>query len=131
MSFEAGTIPLVSLPPSDFVPAGQGTVLLSEFSQKETLRTLRALDSGEADITLSYYPFVIGKQENLVDYILKRETVSRLHLRIDRSGEDYQIMDLNSTNGTIVRGRMLENNESVPLYPGDEVQIAKYRYRFE
>lgn len=92
---------------------------------------LKALDIGEADIALSYYPFVIGKQENMVDYMLDRDTVSRLHLRIDRIGGDYQIMDLNSTNGTVVRGMLLENNEAVPLYPGDEVQIAKYRYRFE
>lgn len=118
-------------PSSDFVPSGQGTVLLSDFTQKETLRKLRALDCGEADIVLSYYPFVIGKQENMVDHTLNHETVSRLHLRIDRIGEDYRIMDLNSTNGTTVRGRMLENNEAVPLNPGDEIQIAKYRYVFE
>lgn len=123
--------PSVLPPSSDFVPTGQGTVLLSDLSPKETVRMLKALDIGEADIALSYYPFVIGKQENMVDYMLDRDTVSRLHLRIDRIGGDYQIMDLNSTNGTVVRGMMLENNEAVPLYPGDEVQIAKYRYRFE
>lgn len=124
-------VPPTPLPASDFEPTGQGTVLLSDISPKEVARKLRALDSGEADISLSYYPFIIGKQENLADYILNHETVSRLHLRIDRMGEDYQIMDLNSTNGTVVRGRLLENNESVPLHPGDEVQIARYRYRFE
>lgn len=120
-----------SLPPSDFVPADRGTALLSEVAFKETVRRLRALDSGEADIIISYYPFVIGKQENLADYVLNHGTVSRLHLRIDRIGEDFQVMDLNSTNGTVVRGIMLENNEAVPLYLGDEIQIAKYRYRFE
>lgn len=127
----AASAPASHLPSSDFMPTGQGTVLLSDIAPKETSRKLRALDSGETDIMLSYYPFVIGKQENLADYILNRETVSRLHLRIDRVDEEYQIMDLNSTNGTAVRGTMLENNESVPLHPGDEVQIAKYRYRFE
>lgn len=121
-----------SLPPtpSDIIPTGQGTVLLSDFSPKETVRKLRALDSGEEDILISYYPFVIGKQENLADYILNRETVSRLHLKIDRVEEAYQVMDLNSTNGTMVRGVLLENNESVVLHPGDEVQIARYRYQF-
>lgn len=128
---EAGSDSPIPLPASDFAPAGQGTVLLSDFTPGENVRKLRALDGGEEDISLSYYPFVIGKQENLADYILNRDTVSRLHLRIDRMGEAYQIMDLNSTNGTVVRGRLLENNESVPLYPGDEIQIAKYRYRFE
>lgn len=118
-------------PSSDFTPTDQGTVLLSDTALKETVRKLRAMDSGEADITISYYPFIIGKQENLADYVLNHETVSRLHLRIDRIGEDYQVMDLNSTNGTVVRGTLLENNEAVLLYPGDEIQIARYRFRFE
>lgn len=125
------TKPPASLPPSDFVPGGQDTVLLSDLSPRETVRKLRALDEGEKDIAISYYPFIIGKQENLADYILSHDTVSRLHLRIDRQETEYQIMDLNSTNGTVVRGTLLENNESVALYPGDEVQIAKYRFRFE
>lgn len=125
------TKPSASLPPSDFVPGGQDTVLLSDLSPRETVRRLRALDEGEKDIAISYYPFIIGKQENLADYILNHDTVSRLHLRIDRMDTEYQIMDLNSTNGTAVRGTLLENNESVALYPGDEVQIAKYRFRFE
>lgn len=123
--------PPLSLPSSDFLPTGQGTVLLSDISSQEVMRTLRALDRDQADISLAYYPFIIGKQENMVDYVLNHESVSRLHLRIDRMGEEHQIMDLNSTNGTIVRGKLLENNEAVSLCLGDEVQIAKYRYRFE
>lgn len=121
----------VPLPPVDFTPSGQGTVLLSDFTQKETARVLRSLDKGGEDITLSYYPFIIGKQENMADYILNYETVSRLHVRIDRIGEVYQIMDLNSTNGTMVRGVLLDNNETAALHPGDEIQIARYRFRFE
>lgn len=119
------------LPPTDFTPNGQGTVLLSEIMKQETVHILRALDSGGEDIPISYYPFIIGKQVNLADYILNHETVSRLHVRIDRAGEEYRVTDLNSTNGTLVRGVLLENNETVFLYPGDELQIARHRYRFE
>ena len=39
-----------------------------------------------------YYPFIIGKQENLVDHVLNRETVSRLHLRIDQKAGHYYEM---------------------------------------
>lgn len=119
------------LPPTDFTPNGQGTVLLSDIMKQETMHILRALDSGGEDIPLSYYPFIIGKQVNLADYILNHETVSRLHVRIDRVGEEYRVTDLNSTNGTMVRGVLLENNETVLLYPGDEIRIARHRYRFE
>ena len=111
--------------------AGQGTALLADFTENNEQRMLRALDPGGTDIHLSYYPFIIGKQENLVDFMLDRDTVSRLHLKIDREGDNYRIKDLNSTNGTLLCGRLLENNEEAELHAGDEVCIARYRYRFE
>lgn len=108
-----------------------GTVLLADFSDSRKERKLRALESGMEDIALPYYPFIIGKHVHLADYQLDQEGVSRLHLRIDREGEDYYIQDLNSTNGTRWRGRLLENNERVRIDPGDEIEIAAYRYRLE
>ena len=112
---------------------GRDTVLLTDLGTEESknLHRLCSLDGESEDIVLSYYPFIIGKQENLVDYILQKETVSRLHLKIEQIEEEYFIQDLNSTNGTSVAGRMLENNEAARLHPGDEVCIARYRYRFE
>ena len=121
------------LPATDFVPAGQDTVLLTapEPEKKDKPAWLRSLDGEMEDISLTYYPFVIGKQKNLVDYVVDRETVSRLHVKIEKSGEHYIITDLNSTNGTSVNGVMLENNGSAYLSPGDEVQVSIFRYRFE
>lgn len=97
-----------------FLQQGSGTVLLNPGKDESEigLRLLRALDDGEPDIRIAYYPFIIGKQENLVDHVLNRETVSRLHLRIDQKDGHYYVQDLNSTNGTMVDGRMLENNET-------------------
>ncbi len=109
----------------------QGTVLLADLSADTGNRVLRALSAGVEDIPIAYYPFIIGKQENLVDYRLDRDTVSRLHLRIDRNGDEYEIQDLNSTNGTMLRGRVLINNETDKLQIGDEISIARFRYRFE
>lgn len=107
------------------------TVFLEDVREREGTRRLRALDPGMEDISIDYYPFIIGKQAKLVDYQLKKDTVSRLHLRIDREGDCYQAQDLNSTNGTCIGGRPLENNESALLQIGDEVQIADVRFRFE
>lgn len=95
------------------------------------VKRLTALDPGAEDIVIAYYPFIIGKQENLVDYVLHRETVSRLHLRIDRKEDRYYVQDLNSTNGTMAGGHMLENNEIMEIWDGMEISIAGERYRFE
>ena len=82
------------------------------------------------DILIPYFPFIIGKHEELVDYVLNRSTVSRLHVRIDREGEEYRITDLNSTNGTMVGGRLLEANETAGICTGDEICIADLYFTF-
>lgn len=80
------------------------------------------------DIVIPYYPFVIGKHRDLADYVLDRPAVSRLHLRIDREGEVYTVTDLNSTNGTMVRGALLAANETAEVRSGDSVVIADAAY---
>lgn len=120
------------IPYEDMRP-GQDTVLLADVSigNHPPLCRLCALDRELEDITIAYYPFIIGKQENLVDYLLNHDTVSRLHMRMDRDGDRYFVQDLNSTNGTMVAGRLLENNETVQIHHGDEICIARCRFRFE
>lgn len=109
------------------------TILLNGETNGATaqVKRLTALEPGTEDIVIAYYPFIIGKQENLVDYVLRRETVSRLHLRIDRKEDRYYVQDLNSTNGTMAGGHMLENNEIMEIWDGVEISIAGARYRFE
>ena len=107
-----------------------GTVLLAETHKNAEIRCLRSMEKGIDDIVIAYVPFIIGKQEGLVDCVLNRDTVSRLHARIDREGEEYKITDLNSTNGTIVGKRILETNECAVLTPGEEVYIANIGFVF-
>lgn len=109
----------------------QTVPLFSAEEGAENCRYLEPKEAGMERIQLPYFPFIIGKQEELVDYCLKEETVSRLHLRIDQEEGEYLVTDLNSTNGTAVNGRQLEANETVPIQPGDELLIAKIFYRFQ
>lgn len=106
------------------------TMLLLDLDEKRPVRKLVGLEVDIPDILISYYPFIIGKQENLVDFILEKDPVSRLHLRLDEQEGNYRITDLNSTNGTAVNGKLLENNETFGLKPGDEVEIANYKFKF-
>lgn len=106
------------------------TVLLTDGQAMSAGYYLEAMQPGIEDIAVTSFPFIIGKQSSLADYVLEKETVSRLHARIEEDNGTFRITDLNSTNGTRVRGRLLENNESERLQIGDEVQIAEWRYRF-
>ena len=107
------------------------TALLCGESPGEGVRRLRALDEDWEDIILPYYPFVIGKNKNLADYTLQKDTVSRFHLRIDDEGENYTVTDLNSTNGTRVNGKALDANETSLIKAGDEIYIADVGFIFE
>lgn len=107
------------------------TVLLSEASENKADYILKSSDNTVEDIKISYFPFIIGKQERICDYIIKSEMVSRLHLRIDKDrGEKFSIRDLNSLNGTKLEGRLLDNEEVAELSLGNEVEIADLRYVF-
>ena len=107
------------------------TVLLSDPSKDKAGYMLKSSDNTVEDIKISYFPFIIGKQERICDYIIKSEMVSRLHLRIDKDrGEKFSIRDLNSLNGTKLEGRLLDNEEVAELSLGNEVEIADLRYVF-
>lgn len=107
------------------------TVLLSERpGEGEEVRRLSALNGSDEDIVISYFPFVIGKHKDLADYVLLKDTVSRFHIRLDEDNGHYTVTDLNSTNGTRVRGRLLEANETTQLEPGDQIFMADCGYIF-
>src|SRR5207302_6823494 len=69
---------------------------------------------------------VVGRHPDS-DIFLNDITVSRKHAEFHRLGAQFWITDLGSLNGTYVnRDRV----EEVPLEPGDEVQIGKFRFVF-
>lgn len=103
------------------------TVVLNEKTE-ENMHRLEGASPEREDIVIPYYPFVIGKHRDLADYVLDCPAVSRLHLRIDREGEVYTVTDLNSTNGTMVRGALLAANETAEVRSGDSVVIADAAY---
>lgn len=106
------------------------TVLLTDTPEGKEVRYLRSVASDIPDASITYVPYLIGKQEGLVDYVIESETISRIHARIDCTDGEYQLSDLNSTNGTSVNGRILETNETVALKKGDEIFIANFAFIF-
>lgn len=109
--------------------SGADTAVLRGRQSGKGERRLVSLDGNET-IEIRYFPFLIGKQEGLVDYALGKDTVSRLHARIDRENDGYTITDLNSTNGTRVDGRLLQTNETASLPVGSEIYLANAGFLF-
>ena len=101
---------------------------MSVHPEAEECHCLTALHPEISSIEIPYYPFVIGKHKELADYVLDYKTVSRFHLRHDRTEGRITVTDLNSTNGTTVSGVLLAANETAELNPGDEVRIADLRF---
>lgn len=73
---------------------------------------------------------VVGKLEQASDVVLPLPTVSRVHARIRKTGENYYLADLNSRNGTSVNGRLLGADEEYLLQDEDQVDFAQARYVF-
>jgi FHA domain len=70
-------------------------------------------------------PVQIGREDNdLVPGIANHGNVSRLHARIERSGEALSVTDLNSTNGTFLNGRRLRPGVPTEARPGDLIRFA-------
>jgi hypothetical protein len=62
------------------------------------------------------------------DLVVPHASVSRTHARIQRRGGAYQLIDLNSTNGTFINDQPVHG--SVPLAPGSEVRLGEVSFIF-
>jgi len=51
--------------------------------------------------------------------------VSRKHAVIHRSGSEYTLEDLDSTNGTFINKKRIQSNAPQPFKPGDEIKLGK------
>lgn len=67
---------------------------------------------------ITHFPIVVGKLINEVDCRIDDPSISRMHVKINNKSGKMSILDLNSTNGTIVDG--------VRINPGEEIAIGLY-----
>lgn len=92
---------------------------------------LYALDKkNKKHITLSKFPFTVGKMAGCVDCALADESVSRIHARFEKAGDKVLLTDMNSTNGTYRNGLRMQPQETVEIEPGDEIRFGNLNYCF-
>lgn len=105
------------------------TVCLSSYpdTPRGILVYLGVEQLGDIPLELQTTRIGYGKE---ADARIEQDTISQMHARIDRDGDNYYIEDLNSTNGTYVNDELLVYKEKRQLKVNDLVCFANLRYRF-
>jgi hypothetical protein len=116
----------VQLPPP---PVIRPTVCLTSLEGKPRGFLLYQGRDQLEDISLSRGITCIGNGSD-ADILIDRDTVSKMHAKIDCENSSYYIEDLNSTNGTFVNEEPLAYKERRMLKTNDIVSFADIRYRF-
>lgn len=70
--------------------------------------------------------FLIGRSPEC-DMVLEATTISARHARIVRRGDQYELQDLQSTNGTFVGGAKIVSQK---LRADDRIRFDRYEFRF-
>lgn len=82
-------------------------------------------------ITVNSPNFVIGKEKKRVNYCISdNSSISRSHARIVKKGAQYYIVDMNSTNFTILNGAKLSANVETPLESGAKIRLSDEDFEF-
>ena len=77
-------------------------------------------------IPLERLPFIIGRAPES-NFVVPSPHVSKQHAEILLVGNEYQVRDLSSTNGTFVNGRPIAVS---PLANNSIIQVAHEEFRF-
>ena len=88
------------------------------------------INGREERFEINKSPFTIGKMAGTADAVIADRRVSRIHAAIRKNGGKYFLSDLNSTNGTCLNDRRLEQNEEAALEDGDLIKIANVMLQF-
>ncbi|CAA0805942.1 SMAD/FHA domain-containing protein [Striga hermonthica] len=67
---------------------------------------------------------IVGRDREKADIVIPVPTVSALHARIERTDENLLITDFNSTNGTFINERRLQQGLVVSALPGSLVTFG-------
>ena len=82
---------------------------------------------GGDPIPLVRTTMTVGRRESC-DICLKFQNVSSVHAELSFSSGVWFVRDMGSTNGIKVNGERVLNR---PLRPGDEIAIAKRKYKIQ
>lgn len=94
-------------------------------------RILRGRVNGnEVNVPLDCLPMTIGKLGSVSDFIINDNAVSKMHARFEEHEGRVCVCDLNSTNGTVRNGEVIQINTPVALNPGDKLRFGRSSFTY-
>jgi two-component system, cell cycle response regulator len=78
---------------------------------------------------------LLGRDSDVVDLALDDDVASRVHAQIslvnsDNGDSQYYLSDLGSTNGTLLNGVLLPDQEPRSIRDGDKIKIGRQLFKF-
>jgi pSer/pThr/pTyr-binding forkhead associated (FHA) protein len=89
------------------------------------LTTVNAVDPIPAEYALLKDEVSLGRGEDN-DVVIPHASISRAHARLMRRDGAYELMDLNSTNGSYVNDQPVQGTVRVPS--GSEVRLGDIKF---
>ncbi len=74
-------------------------------------------------------PIIIGRGDDC-DIRVLDTSVSRRHVRLEKIGEEYYVLDMQSTNGSYVNDRQSLPGEPIPMRDGDYLRVGNCIFRY-
>jgi pSer/pThr/pTyr-binding forkhead associated (FHA) protein len=87
-------------------------------------------EAGRPDRTIAVADTLTIGRDKDNDIVLKAATVSRYHALLLCDADGLLMVDLESTNGTVVNGVLARPDEPVRLNDGDVIQIGQMMARY-
>jgi hypothetical protein len=109
-----------------FTPASSDTVLLGELPCRRW--RLRPLSPEMEELCIAKDCYLVGKSPALVDGVIAKETISRIHSKLFVRNDRLYVQDANSTNGTFLNGIAVEPGREMEILPGDRILFADVGY---
>lgn len=123
------TEPIVFEPEEEEIKISRPTVLLAE-RKREAYGILKYEGvNRQTDLNMERFPYLIGSALSC-DGVISLNTISRKHAKITKIDQIYFIEDLNSLNGTVVGGKLLQYKQKVSLEINEVVEFGGEPYRF-
>ncbi|WIV20173.1 DUF6382 domain-containing protein [Paenibacillus polygoni] len=121
----------------------QATVLLSDVESvsssagqsavvtiKKGILERQAPQAAPEQMELGTASFIIGRSQEVSQYVEEGKGTSRAHVEISKSKDQYYIKDLNSMNGTLLLDQPMIPYKEYVLEEGDFFVIAESKYTF-
>jgi hypothetical protein len=94
-----------------------------------TLTLIRG--TGPSELFLENGVNTIGRLPDNVLCLFDDRYISGFHAQIVVDGSLYRLIDLNSTNGTLLNGIRLTPSEEISISDGDEIALGSAEYRLD